>query len=602
VIPPEVIEQIRDAADMVQLIGEHVELKRTGSDWRGPCPLHGGTGRNFSVVPRKQMYHCFVCHESGDIFTFFMKKFGLDYPAAVREIAGRVGVTVPENRQAGPDPNEPLYSALGVAAEWFARRLRESDDARGAREYLGSRGITDEVRDTFGLGYAPQGGTVLLDSLRALGLEDATLIDAGLALRREDGSVGARFRGRLLFPIADVRGRVVGFGGRILGDGEPKYLNSPESNVFHKGTLLYLLDRARTAIRTDEMAIVVEGYVDAIRLHAAGIACAVAPLGTALTAEQSKVLRRYTRQVVLSYDADPPGLKSTFRAGDELLRQGAMVQVLTMPPGEDPDTLVRNGGAGAYRALLAEAVDLFERKIQLLDRKNLFGSLQGRRRALDRLLPTIRAAADPITRELYISRAAEKTGVGKAVIEHEVNRTIRRSDGPTGSRADGRTGSYHADAPPPDWPDQEHGPTARLPVRPPEAPQERDLVRIMLSAPAWVVRARREVPLDQLRHPVYHQLAAALLAGAEAPPDELVSAWEELARPFDEGYNVEAVFSQAVEWLKDRPRRERIAAIDELIPLATDETKDALAKEKADLVKRGDGRYWRRFRTEREAM
>jgi len=600
-IPPEIIEQIRDAADIVQLIGEHVELKRTGSDWRGPCPLHGGTSRNFSVVPRKQMYHCFVCHESGDIFTFFMKKFGLDYPAAVREIAGRVGVTVPENRQAGPDPNEPLYSALGVAAEWFARRLRESDDARVAREYLGSRGITDEVRDTFGLGYAPQGGAVLLDSLRALGLEDQTLIDAGLALRREDGSVGARFRGRLLFPIADVRGRVVGFGGRILGDGEPKYLNSPESNVFHKGTLLYLLDRARTAIRTDEMAIVVEGYLDAIRLHAAGIACAVAPLGTALTAEQSKVLRRYTRQVVLSYDADAPGLRSTFRAGDELLRQGSMVQVLTMPPGEDPDTLVRNGGAAAYRALLAEAVDLFERKIQLLDRKNLFGSLQGRRRALDRLLPTIRAAADPITRELYISRAAEKTGVGKSVIEHEVNRTDRRSGG--------LTDRGHQGGPPaPDWNErgpsdrQSASPSDRQSVRPPEAPQERDLVRIMLSAPAWVERARREVPLDQLRHPVYRELAAALLAGAEAPPDELVGAWEELARPFDEGYNVEAVFSHAVEWLKDRPRRERIAAIDELIPLATDDAKDALANEKAELVKRGDGRYWRRFRTEREAM
>ena len=138
-IPPEIIEQIRDAADIVQLIGEHVELKRTGSDWRGPCPFHGGAHRNFSVVPRKQIYHCFVCHESGDIFTFFMKKFGLDYPTAVREIAGRVGVTVPESRQAGPDPNEPLYSALGVAAEWFARRLREHDDAQGARDYLASR-------------------------------------------------------------------------------------------------------------------------------------------------------------------------------------------------------------------------------------------------------------------------------------------------------------------------------------------------------------------------------------------------------------------------------------------------------------------------------
>src|SRR6185295_15213103 len=156
-IPEEVIEQVREAADLVGIIGEHVELKRTGADYRGPCPFHGGTNRNFSVVPRKQMYHCFVCHESGDIFTFFMKRFGLDYPSAVKEIAGRVGVTVPESQKLGPDPNEPLYSALGVAAEWFARRLREGDDAGHARAYLASRGLTDEVRDEFGLGYAPPG-------------------------------------------------------------------------------------------------------------------------------------------------------------------------------------------------------------------------------------------------------------------------------------------------------------------------------------------------------------------------------------------------------------------------------------------------------------
>ena len=218
-IAPEVIEQVRDAADMVQLIGEHVELKRTGSDWRGPCPFHGGTHRNFSVVPKKGMYHCFVCHESGDIFTFWMKRFGLGYPDAVREIAGRVGVVVPESRAAGPDPNEPLYSALGVAAEWFQRRLREGEDAGVARAYLAGRDIAPEQWDEFGLGYAPASRETLLEAMRGLGLSDDVMLDAGLALRREDGTIAARFRGRLLFPIADVRGRVVGFGGRILGDG-----------------------------------------------------------------------------------------------------------------------------------------------------------------------------------------------------------------------------------------------------------------------------------------------------------------------------------------------------------------------------------------------
>ena len=592
-IPDEIIDQIKDAADMVQLIGEHVDLKRTGSDWRGPCPFHNGSGRNFSVVPKKQMYHCFVCHESGSIFTFFMKRFGLDYPTAVKEIAGRVGITVPESQKTGPDPNEPLYSALGVAAEWFARRLREHDDAAHAREYLASRGLSDEVRDTFGLGYAPLGRETLLESLRALGLDDDTLINAGLAMKRDDGTVAARFRGRLLFPIADVRGRVVGFGGRILGDGEPKYLNSPENAIYHKGTLLYLLDRARNPIRHEAAAIVVEGYVDAIRLHAAGITNVVAPLGTALTSEQAKVLRRYTKAVLLAYDADTPGLKSTFRAGDEMLRQGGTVQVITMPAGEDPDTLVQKGGGAAFRELMGQAVDLFERKVQLLDRKQLFATLEGRRRALDRLLPTIRAAADPITRELYVSRAAEKTGVAKHVIENEANKADRRAGGHAGMPG------QHLE-----FEESGDGPAARPPARPAEIHQERELIRLLLSDGSWLERARREITVEQIRHPWYRDIAAALFAGGTTPPsDALAPLWEELAHPLESGYNAEAEFSAAVDWLRDRPRQERLAEIDRLLPLADAAQQQQLFMEKMDLRSRGDMRYRRKsLKTEREPL
>jgi len=592
-IPPEIIDQIKDAADLVTLIGEHVELKRTGADYRGPCPFHGGANRNFSVVPRKQMYHCFVCHESGDVFTFFMKRFGLDYPSAVKEIAGRVGVAVPESQKLGPDPNEPLYSALGVAAEWFARRLREHDDAHRAREYLASRGLSEQVRDEFGLGYAPSSGDSLLDSLRALGLDDDTMIAAGLAMKREDGSTGARFRGRLLFPIADVRGRVVGFGGRILGEGEPKYLNSAENAVFHKGTVLYLLDRARNAIRTESAAIVVEGYVDAIRLHAAGITNVVAPLGTALTAEQSKVLRRYAKTVLLAYDADAPGLKSTFRAGDELLRQGATVQVITMPPGEDPDTLVQQGGAAAFRELIAQAVDLFERKIQLLDRKQLFASLEGKRRALDRLLPTIRAASDAVTRELYTSRAAERTGVSKQVIEQEANRTVGRSGGQAVSHEPSPYGDEEGSRPP-----------DRPSARPPEIPHERELVHLLLADASWVERARREITADLFRHPWYRDIVVALFSGATAPPsDDIAPLWEELAHPLEEGYNAAAEFAAAVDWLRDRPRQERLAEIDRLSPLADAAQQELLLQEKMALQAKGGMRYRRKaLRSEREPL
>ncbi len=583
-IPPEVIEQVREAADLVQLIGESVELKRTGSDWRGPCPFHGGTNRNFAVVPRKQMYHCFVCHESGDIFTYFMKKFGHDYPTAVREVAGRVGVVVPEDtRNAGPDPNEPLYSALGVAAEWFARRLREADDAGAARGYLESRDLPPALWDEFGLGYAPLPRDAFLSSMAALGIADDVLIDAGLAVRRDDGSIAPRFRGRLLFPIADVRGRVVGFGGRLLGDGEPKYLNSPESAVFHKGTLLYLLHRARSAIRMDEHAVVVEGYVDAIRLHAAGLSSAVAPLGTALTAEQCKVLRRYTRQVFLSYDADGPGLRSTFRAGDELLRQGAAVSVITLPEGEDPDTLVRAKGVAAYRALMDESVDLFERKIQILDRHGLFGSLEGRREALDKLLPTIRAAADAVTRDLYLARAAEKTGVSRAVIDHEARAGARSAVSPV--RLEPTDRPFVRSAPPP------------------EIPEERTVVRVMLMDPSWVRRARTEVTPDLFRHPYYKAIVTALLDGADAPPPDLADLWEALALPPEGPFDAEAAYSAAVAWMKDRPRQERLAEIDRLAAVAAPEEQDGLLAEKRTLIAGGDLRYRRKaFKSEREPM
>jgi len=574
VISPDLIEQIRDAADLVTLIGEHVELKRTGSDFRGPCPFHGGTHRNFSVVPKKQMYHCFVCHESGDVFTFFMKKFGLDYPTAVREIAGKVGIVVPEDRVTGPDPNEPLYSAVGAAADWFARQLRESDEAAAAREYLAKRGIEDATRDEYQLGYAPARGEAIREALKALGIEDGVQQQAGLLVAREDASLVPRFRGRLIFPIADVRGRVVGFGGRLLGEGEPKYLNSPESPLFHKGGLLYGLDRARGAIRTASLAILVEGYVDVIRLHVAGIAPAVAPLGTALTSEQARVLRRYTRQVAIAYDADTPGLRATFRSGDELLRQGASVSVVTLPPGEDPDTLVRAQGAEAFQALLEHALDIFDRKIQLLEKKALFSTLEGRRTALDRLLPTIRAAADPITRELYIARASERTNVAKAVLEQEVGRMEARS---APRPAPGRGTAAAAE------------PAAR-PVQ--EIPSERTLVHLMLLDAGWITRVKGELAERDFRHPLYREIAAALFGGAARPASpDAAARWERLASTPLGARDPEPEFVDAVAWVHDRPREERLTELDRLMFVAGEREKTALLEEKQALLKGGARRY-----------
>jgi DNA primase len=419
-IPEETIEQVRDSVDLVGLIGESVSLKRTGADYRGPCPFHGGTNRNFAVIPRKGRYYCFVCHESGDVFSWFMKRLGMSYPDAVREAARRTGIVIPDRAErAGPDPNEPLYGAVAAAHDWFTRQLLELPDAKIAREYLEGREVPLDTAAMLGLGYAPQGKS-FLPAMAELGVEENVLLQAGLAAQREDGVVSARFRGRLLFPIHDLRGRAVGFGGRLLGPGEPKYLNSPETPIFHKGRQLYNLYQAKGPIRKEESVILVEGYFDVLRLLLAGVEHVVAPLGTALTPEQAGLLKKYAPTATLLYDSDLPGLRATFRSGDELLRHGFRVRVATLPPGEDPDTLVKTGGIAALDAVLRDAVDLFERKIQMLERKGWFEGVEHSRDAVDRLLPTIRAAADPITRELYLSLAAKRAGVSKEVLEQEL--------------------------------------------------------------------------------------------------------------------------------------------------------------------------------------
>ena len=496
-IPDELIEQIRESADLVEIIGEAVQLKRTGADYRGCCPFHGGTHRNFAVIPKKGMYYCYVCHEAGDVFTYLMKKQGMDYPTAVREIARRVGIVVPERgTREGPDPREPLFTVTAVAQEWFAARLREDGEAAPARAYLADREIPPEVAGEHGLGYAPR-GRAFAEAMKQLGIEEQVLLDAGLMVRRDDGTLYPRFRDRLLFPIHDLRGRAVGFGGRILGAGEPKYLNSPESPIFHKGSMLYNLHHAKQAIRREESVILVEGYFDVLRLVMAGLDHVVAPQGTGLTPDQSALLRRFAPAVTLLYDSDGAGLRATFRAAEEFLRHKMRVKVATMPEGEDPDTLVRKGGAAALAPILKDAVDVLDRKIQLLERKGWFEGLEHRREALDKLLPTARAAADPIARELYLVRISERTGVSRAVMEQELNNRPepRPTPAPAEPREPGR---------------REPRPAPRLRV--PGASLEEQLLRTLLASPGWLERARQEVPPETFEVGSYRELFEALLA------------------------------------------------------------------------------------------
>lgn len=554
-IPDETIEQVRDSTDLVGLIGESVALRRTGSDYRGPCPFHGGTNRNFAVIPRKGRYYCFVCHESGDVFSWFMKRLGMDYPTAVREAARRTGIVIPERAErAGPDPHEPLYGAMAVGHDWFSRQLLELPDAKIARDYLESRDLPLETAAMLGLGFAPVGNT-FLKAMVELGIEENVLLEAGLAARRDDGTVLPRFRRRLLFPIHDLRGRVVGLGGRLLGPGEPKYLNSPETAIFHKGKQLYNLHQARGAIRKEESVLLVEGYFDVIRLSLAGVENVVAPLGTALTPDQAALLKRFAPAATILYDSDLPGLRATFRAGDELLRHGIRVRVATLPPDEDPDTLVRKGGLTALESVLGDAIDLLERKIQLLERKGFFEGVEHRRDALDRLLPTIRAASDPITRELYLSLTAERADVSKEVLERELKE---------GGAAGQRNGGGQA-VPERLSPSASIGSRSRARRNP-----ETQLLAAMLAAPELIGRARQDVAPALLEKPRLREIFESLLqtdgsAGQlpEGLSEDSAAAWSYLKAAAEElsSQEVASLYDRAAQILRARARYREMDAL-----------------------------------------
>jgi DNA primase len=588
-IPDETVDQVRESADLVALIGEAVELKRTGSDYRGPCPFHGGTHRNFAVIPKKNRYYCFVCHASGDVFSWLMKRFGMDYPTAVREAARRTGIVIPEGpSRSGPDPREPLFEAVAVAQDWFTRQLLESPDGADARAYLESREIPLDTAGQYGLGFAPP-GRALLGAMKELGLEEKVLLEAGLSAQRDDGKVVARFRSRLLFPIHDLRGRVVGFGGRLLVPGEPKYLNSPETPIFHKGKQLYNLHQAKTAIRKQESVLLVEGYFDVLRLVLAGIEHVVAPLGTALTGDQAGLLRRFARAATLLYDSDPAGLRATFRAGDELLRHGVRVRVATMPEGEDPDTLVRKGGAAALQPILDDGIDLLERKIQLLERKGWFEGVEHQREALDRLLPTIRAAADPITRDLYLKTVSERTGVSREVLREQA---ASRPAAPA--------------APPPQSATPDRGKPVRA-VRRRRAEDlgaERDLLRVLMKEPAWLARAAAEVPAEWFETAALREVYEALRRSPEnagsgifleqlSPEGRRAWAWLNGLEAKYGSPEPDATYVAACRALEVRPLRRQLAALKRKQPegALTSEEFETLVRERQRLTREISSRY-----------
>jgi DNA primase len=582
VIPDEDVERVREAADIVGIIGESVTLKRAGSAFRGPCPFHQGKNPNFSVDPRRRIYHCFKCGESGDVFTYLRKRYGMDWPSAVRHVAERSGVVIHEvsARREGPDPREAIWELNAAAEDWFRRTLREEASGNAAREYLAQRDVSDDIADRFGLGFAPRDGA-LRAHLTTLGFDDHRQLEAGLLVKRDESdALHPRFRGRLMFPIYDVSGRVAGFGGRVIGAGEPKYLNSPETIAFSKGRMLYGLNWARNAIRKADRVLLVEGYFDLVRLVVGGVEEVIAPLGTALTPEQAALIARHSKNAFLLYDSDKAGLKATFRAADELLRNGVAVRVVTLPTGEDPDTFARKAGRDGIERALSAAVDVIDRKIQLLERGGWFADLHKRRRAIDHLLPTIRATIDPVTRDMYLGRVSEATSVDRQVLTAEADAPERGERAAPAahagvSRRSRRVGREPAPA------------SAATSV--PGAAAERELVRVMLTSRALVERILERIGPGEFRDGRYREIFEMLAA---VSPDALIgdvaaglsvssaSVLEALLEEQGAIIDVEKTVTDCLARLELRRRKELNARLQRDLMMATPAETDRLIAEK----------------------
>ena len=361
-IPQHFIDELLARADIVDIIGRRVPLKKAGREFQACCPFHSEKTPSFTVSPSKQFYHCFGCGAHGSALGFLMEYDRLNFPEAVEELASSLGLDVPREAafEQGPD-HRPIYDMLEQAARQFEHQLRQHADAPRAVEYLRGRGVSGEIAGRFRLGYAPPGWDRLLTTLGTDENRIRRLADAGLITEQEDGKPYDRLRDRIIFPILDTRGRVVGFGGRLLGDGKPKYLNSPETPVFHKGRELYGLYEARQADAHPVRLLVVEGYMDVVALAQFGVSNAVATLGTATTADHLEKLYRATPEVVFCFDGDRAGREAAWKALQTalpLMRDGRQARFLFLPDGEDPDSLIRTIGADAFAEQVAAAKPL----------------------------------------------------------------------------------------------------------------------------------------------------------------------------------------------------------------------------------------------------
>jgi DNA primase len=500
-VPTEILQQIRDRIDLIDLISTYVSLSKAGQNYKGLCPFHSEKTPSFSVNPVRQMFYCFGCNVGGDAFTFLMKQEGMDFMEAVHELSQRTGVALPERRESVAKITSGLsrqryFHLYQLAAAWYHRNLQESPEGQFARDYLDQRGINRESWSTFQVGYAPDGWNGLSKWLEQQAVKPEELIQAGLVVRKEneDGSrvsIYDRFRARVMFPIADPRGQILGFGGRVMQDGDsPKYLNSPETDLFFKGRSLYGLDKARQSATSAGRFYLVEGYFDVIALHQYGIANAVAPLGTALTSDHVNILRRLAPSVMLVFDGDAAGVGAALRTLDLFMNSGIEVRVLLLPAGEDPDTFIRKNGVPAFRELEGCAATLLDFAIMSVLNKAQKDSIQDRVKRADEILAILQKTKNPIEKDEYLKVVSDRLGIRQDLLRKRLPTLRRQVDSSSSSQA-------------------KENPVPKLSI-PDGKPEERDLIVLLLQGRLEPDQIR-QLNVEAFTVPLYrHILAKAL--------------------------------------------------------------------------------------------
>ena len=449
-IPDNIIEEIRSRADIYAVVSEFVPLKKAGKNYKGLCPFHSEKTPSFSVSPEKQIYHCFGCGAGGNVFKFLMEKEDLPFVDVVKRLALRYQVSIPESTyssQGGASRNEreALLNCNTLAARYFASQLNHPQTGKTAREYLAARGFEDKVIEDYQMGWTPSGWRNLLAHLESqVKCSRDTLVKYGLISKKDAAdtrdnkdSYYDRFRERLIFPIQDSHGNIIAFGGRLLADGEPKYLNSPETLVYKKGRQLFGLNKAKEAIRREEQVLIVEGYFDQMRAWESGVQHVVATCGTALTPQQALLLKPFTNKVVLVFDADPAGHAAAERGFEVLQEHGLSVFVAVLPEGHDPDTLIREQGKDTFIKLVQEAQPFVHYLLNRVLRSAETRTTEDKIGAINRILPVLAKIKNSVERSEHIRYVAEKVGVENRAFLEEMRKSLaqnkNRVDAPVSS-------------------------------------------------------------------------------------------------------------------------------------------------------------------------